>query len=1073
MTLDPPRYTLSFAQERLWFLEKLNSGSHNVNLAFRIDGVLMESALLVSLRQIVARHTIYRTVFREEQGVAYQSVQDQVSLPFERIDLTHMPFAEQETVVAERIDSEVGRKFSLHTAPLFFVTLLALDPLSHVLLITKHHIITDGWSIGLFNDELSRNYEAIVAGKTAPMPRETAPYTDYAVTQRRAIDRGEADAQLSYWLDELEGETNRLRLVSQANRSLLATRRGGAVELSLDRSARDRLMALRRTYNATWFVVLLAGLGALLNRLSGQPGVLIGSPVAGRGQDWTHEILGLFLNTLVFQVRHHDDATIGELIAKAKRCMYDAYEHQDLPFEKLVDELAVERDLERNPLFDVLLNVTSRAWTELSLSGASTRILHPRRIVANFGIALYAVDQVDSFNLRLHYQEGVLTREEAGELLCQLVHLLDQTVDRPDAALTELSLSTRKAREVLPNPTTTLAAGQYEPVTEAIAAQCAADPGRAAIAENGSVMTYGELIAAARTLARTLLSRGLQPGNVVSITGSSSPGLVVCGIGVLLARGVILFIDSTLPVERRRMMIEGAEAVWQISIEHAPVDAPLAAGERTFVVAADTGRIIGHHPDSRRLEKSELPRVRADDASYVFFTSGTTGRPRAVKGSHRSLSHFLRWQKDTFRIAPGDRISQLTNTMFDVVLREIFLPLSSGATLSLPNRNPAVSSADLHRVMEWIAADGITVLHAVPTLLELWMEQGDPSSKVKSVRLIFSAGEALTGAFAERIRERFPSAEIVNLYGPTEATLAKSYFRLSQPTDPWVQPLGHALPETQLLVLKQSGRLCGINEIGEIFVRSPHLTMGYLDSATTPPKPFIVNPHTNDAGDLLCPTGDAGYYRVDGLLAFDGRMDNQLKIRGVRISPSEISAAVMICDQILACEVIPNPEGTGLIACIVAGEEQPPTESELRARLSKLLPPAMVPGRIVQLDELPVTANGKVDRSALAVEVSGLDKPPCEPHAAPRTGFEADIVGLWQKLLGCDRIGIHDNFFTLGGHSVLALQLAYRVYEEFGVEISLRDVFEHPTVADLGVIVTMACLNKLEAGEQDRIISEV
>ncbi|MEM8963782.1 MAG: amino acid adenylation domain-containing protein, partial [Acidobacteriota bacterium] len=560
---------------------------------------------------------------------------------------------------------------------------------------------------------------------------------------------------------------------------------------------------------------------------------------------------------------------------------------------------------------------------------------------------------------------------------------------------------------------------------------------------SGSYRQLGDQVAFVRA---KLSSAGVTTGDVVAVSGDRSPGLIATMLAVFEHGAVLLTLDSALPVERRRLMVERAKARLIVAVGGESAVDPPSHEQSTF--DKPTVHVAARRVEATAADPAPVAPVDGHSPAYVFFTSGTTGTPKAVLGRHAGLGHFLAWQRDTFGIGPGDRAAQLTGLSFDVVLRDVFLPLVSGATLDIPEPD------DTTDLLAWLARRHMTVFHTVPSLMQSWLGEAADDARLPAVERLFSAGEPLVDSLVMSLRRLFPNAEIVNLYGPTETTLAKCYLRVPDPPFPGVQPVGEAIPGAQAIVLRDDGRPCGIGEVGEIAIRTPYRSAGYLDDPDETARRFLANPTRHDADDVLYRTGDRGRHRADGLLGIHGRLDHQLKVRGVRVEPAEVTAVLLSLPEVRAGVVVGDRDERGenrLVAYAVADQDVAASSdtyrADLRAALAERLPAALVPSVIVRLDRLPLTANGKVDRRALpaveaVVEEAGTRTP-------PRTDTEKTVAAVWSRVLGIDVVMVEDDFFQLGGHSILATRVIARLRHELGIELGLRDLFATPTVAGL------------------------
>jgi amino acid adenylation domain-containing protein len=665
-------------------------------------------------------------------------------------------------------------------------------------------------------------------------------------------------------------------------------------------------------------------------------------------------------------------------------------------------------------------------------------------------MTLYAGEQQGQLSLRLVYQKALFSAERMRCLLEQFECLLEQIVAAPEKPIRDYSLVTLQSRSVLPDPSAGLAEPEQELVTSLFASWAERMPEQTAVMQGACTWNYGELAQRAESLARVLVSREVKKGEVVAVSGSRSFGLIGSVLGVLRSGAVLLLIDPTLPDQRKQLMLREAGARMLLAIGRDGARESWLEEELELNIL-DVSAADGCLSDEKHLgmQAVPLPEVSPEDAAYVFFTSGTTGMPKGVLGRHKGLSHFIQWQRETFGIGPGDRGAQLTNLSFDPVLRDIFLPLSGGATLCLPDE---ADSWGPEETLSWLDEQQISFVHTVPTLAQSWLVNGVRAS-LQAIRYVFFAGEPLLDTLVQEWRASFPDStgEIVNLYGPTETTLAKCYYRVPAQVTPGVQPVGRPLPQTQALVLRENGQPCGIAEAGEIVLRTPFRTLGYVNAPEEGRQRFVKNPFRDDEQDLLYYTGDRGRYRPDGVLDILGRLDDQVKIRGVRVEPEEIRSALSAHSEVKECVVVARKdqqdESLRLVAYVVIAEAATTKPIDLRTFLSKRLHPAMIPSSFVFLSKLPRTSNGKVDRRALPeaqneIWLEGV-------FVAPRGPIEETLAQIWRELLHLDQLSVHDNFFDLGGHSLLALRLVSQIRKVLEVACPLRIIFEAPTVAQL------------------------
>ncbi|HBL28773.1 MAG TPA: non-ribosomal peptide synthetase, partial [Acidobacteria bacterium] len=1042
---------LSFAQERLWFLHQLDPGSAAYNMPVAVDlaGALDRAAFAAAWAEIVRRQESLRTTFPLHGGAPCQRIAPPADTPLPFIDLSALPAGRGESE-AEGLEREhAARAFDLERGPLATVLLVRLAPERHRFLLNLHHTIADGWSFGVLLRELGALYGAGRAGRPSPLPELAVQYADFAAWQRAEL-AGKVEAELAYWERRLGGEISVAELPADRPRPAVQTFRGGWRQLVLAPELTARLHRFGRGEGATLFMILLAAVQALLSRHSGEQDVIVGAPVAGRSRVETEGLIGCFLNTLALRTDLSGTPGFRELVARVRTVTLEAYAHQNVPFEAVLARLRLDRDLSRPPLFQVLFNLLSLPPADEALPGLDVRMRAPAEVPSKLDLTFYVSEAASQVWMHLVYNACLFDEARIADLLAQLEMLLEQAVERPEAALDGLSLVTAAARAVLPDPGQALAEPAFPPAAHLFLDRVRDLPGEPALEWRGGTWSYAELAQRAREIALAVRAAGAGPGTVVAVFGGRSPELIAGLLGALLAGGALLILDRKLPAARLRAMVELAKPACLIDLggpgarfweEGAFPVLPIRPASTPLPPAAAVAEAAG-----------EVPPPAPDDPAYVFFTSGTTGRPKAVLGRQRGLSHFLSWQRATFGIAPGDRAAQLTGLSFDVVLRDVFLPLVSGATLVLPEEE----DVSPERLLPWLAARAITVAHTVPTLAGAWLGAAPPGFVAPALRWTFFAGEPLLEQVVLRWRAACPHSGVVNLYGPTETTLAKCFFHVPDPPVAGVQPVGVPLPQTQALVLAAGARLCGPGEVGEIVVRTPFRSLGYLDNPEESRLRFRPNPFRDDPADLLYFTGDRGRHRLDGSLEILGRLDDQVKIRGVRVEPAEVRAALGRHPSVWESALLVQEHRPGdqrLVACVVARPGAVCDPETLRRHLRQELPEAMVPSIFLPLEALPLTPNGKVDRRALARRVQeareqALDGDEGEARAL-RTPVEEIVAGLWSEVLGTPRIGPEDNFFQLGGHSLSGAQVVSRLREVFRIELPLRTLFEAPTLASL------------------------
>ena len=1035
---------LSFAQQRLWFLQQLEpeSAAYNIPFGIRLSGELDRQVLVRSLNELVRRHEVLRISIAVRDGGPVQVIAAEQELKIEEIDLREMSEAEREAEAKRVAEEEAQRPFDLQRGPLLRVKLLHLAEQEHVLLVTMHHIVSDGWSTGIMIREFNQLYGAYVQGEESPLPELKVQYADYAVWQREWLQGEVLEEQLKYWRKQL-AEMEPLDLPTDGLCCPVQQHRGGRESLQLSSALSAALIELSQREQTTLFITLLTGFKILLHRYSGGQDIAVGTPVAGRKRPELEPLVGCFLNTLVLRTEIAENVSFRQLLRQVHETALDAYSHEETPFEKILEAVNPQRTLNRTSLFQVFVNMLALPEPlAVELPGVKAEIVELPERSSKFDLTLYIYFQQGKIDLSLVYDADLFLPTRIAEMARQFESLLQQAVASPSRQLEDFTLVTPQA-EVLPDPSQEIPLVSQSTIVDKILLQAAAHAGLSAVQHNNTTHDYRELIQRARAIAEGLIASGLKPNEVVAVSGNRSFGLVAAMLGTFMARGVLLMLDSKLPVARRLLMMSESHA-----------RALLCAGTEQISDAAD---LICIHIDennasllpplAKQQEVVELPNVLSEDPAYVFFTSGTTGTPKAILGWHMGLGHFLSWQQQTFSISTADKFAQLTGLSFDVALRDIFLPLVSGATLLIPQDTEDLG---FEKIIPWIKEEKITGIHTTPSIARWWLAHAKEEHPLPNLRHVFFAGEPLTDTLVCQWRKTFPGpAEIINLYGPTETTLAKCFYRVpsNEKLRVSTQPAGYPLPQTQVLIMRSGSQLCGVGELGEIVIRTPFRSLGYLNAPEEQRARFLPNPWRNNSSDLLYRTGDLGRYHPDGSIEIAGRLDDQIKIRGIRIQPEEITATLSRHPAVQMCFVaaVKSEDGENTLVAYVVSNNSIANIQELRAYLSNKLPGSMVPAAFVFLQELPLTANGKVDRKALP-EPQWVREGEREVASTPD---EEILCGIFCDVLKQPQVGISDDFFELGGHSLLATKAVSRVRSAFGVELPLRELFEAPTVAGL------------------------
>ncbi|HEX3131502.1 MAG TPA: amino acid adenylation domain-containing protein, partial [Thermoanaerobaculia bacterium] len=1010
---------LSFAQERLWFLDRLQPGSpvYNMPVQLRLAGRLSVPALERSLAEIVRRHEVLRTVYEVVGDEPRQRVTERtVGLPF--VDLSSLSSDLREPEAARLAAAEALRPFDLRQGPLVRVVVLRSGAESWTALFAMHHIAGDGWSYGVLVEELGALYAAFLEGRPSPLPEPAIQYADFASWQRGWL-RGEVlESQVRYWREALAGAPRLLDLPTDRPRPAAQTFRGGMIRMELAPALVRSLEALAGAEGVTLFMVLAAAFQALLRRYSGADDLLIATAIANRTRPETERLIGFFVNTLVLRGRLNGDPGFRGLLGRTREAALGAYAHQDLPFERLVDELAVERSLSHNPLVQVMIALQNAPLEPLELPGLTLAPLEVEAAVARLDLSLALFEAGGGLSGTLEYSADLFDRTTVLRLIGHFRTLLERAAVEPVRRLSELPVTSAEERHQL----LVEWAGSRRPqpgvsVLRRFDEQAARTPEAVAVASEGSSLTFGQLDRRAGAVAARLRRMGVGLEDRVALFVERSPDLVAALLGIWKAGGAYVPLDPSLPAERLAFLLEDSRPRVLIT-EEAVLDRLPAHGAPVLLLS--------------EVEGEDRTPGTPGEAAYLIYTSGTTGRPKAVLVGHGNLAHTLEATREAFGFEAGDRMPCLAPFSFDIFLFELLAPLLAGGTSVLVGLRPTLDVRALAASL-----DSMTLLHAVPALMRQVAEEVRRSRGIcAALRRVFVGGDTVPPDLLADLREVFPAARIAVLYGPTEATILASSHEAAGGEDRSL--LGRPLPGVELTVVDRDGDPAPAGVPGELCIAGPGVTRGYLGRPELTADRFLPDPRSGE-GERVYRSGDLARFRPAGEIEFLGRVDQQVKVRGFRIELGEIEA--VLADHPDVSEAVVLVQGEGGDRRLVAYVTGAP--SGLREYLRDRLPEYIVPSAFVVLPELPLSPNGKVDRKALSRLTVESEK----ASEAPRTPAEELLAAIWSDLLGLDRVGVDDNFFERGGHSLMATRLVSRVRDSFGVELPLRAVFEAPTLA--------------------------
>jgi amino acid adenylation domain-containing protein len=1036
---DGRELPLSFAQQRLWLIDQLEPANpaYNIPSAVRLTGEISPALLARIFAGIVRRHEALRTVFDTRDGRPVQIIAPELRPGMSVVDLTSVPTAGREALALALAGEETRRPFDLRQGPLLRLTLIRLAAQEHLLVLTLHHIVSDGWSMRVLLREIA------VLAAASPLPELPVQYADFAAWQRSWLQGEVISGQLDWWRRELEGAPGELALPVDRTRGPLQSREGALVPVTLPAGLTAGIRQLARAAGVTPFMVLAAAFQTLLHRLGGQEDVLVGTPTAGRNRLEAEGLIGFFVNTLVLRGRFGSgELSFRGLLEKTRETVLGAFEHQDLPFERLVEELVPERNLAVSPLFQVLFTLQTASTAPVSLPGLTLEPVLVYSGQAQFDLSLELAESGDRLHGVLELSRALFDRVTGQRLVESLVQLLQGAVAEPEQQIAELPLLAEAQRHQVLREWNDNGALQPEPVSilPLFEQHAALAPGAPALSHEGRRLTYGELDRRANRLAHRLRRLGVGPETPVAVLAERSPELIVAFLGILKAGGAYVPLDPSYPQERRAFMLESSRAALLLTPEH---------------LAGDLSGAGEEEAPSRGLQTGQL--------AYVLYTSGSTGRPKGAMVSHGALARYVQAVRPVYEIGPSDRVLQFCSTSFDTSLEEIVACLTAGAELVL--RTDAMLGS-VATFLDSCRAQGLTVL-SLPTAY--WHEivaklETEGLSLPSCLRLIILGGErTLPGRVAAWRRAAPERPRLLNSYGVTESTIVSTATDLAAPSAAEARgevSIGRAIRGTELLLLDREMEPVPIGIAGELWIGGAGgglLARGYLGRPDLTAERFVPHPFAAEPGARLYRTGDLARASHDGTLEFAGRADRQVKIRGYRIETAEIEARLLRHPGVESAVVIVREDQPGekvLTAYVVPRRAPGPAPAALRAFLRETLPDYMVPNAWVALTALPLTPNGKVDRRALPVPSN--DFTTTESPAAPSDPIEELLAGIWAEVLERDRIGVHDDFFTLGGHSLLATQVVSRIRAVLGTELPLRRIFEAPTVAGLARAVRAA-----------------
>ena len=1024
---------LSFAQERMWILNQLepDNAFYNLSWALRISDFLDISALEKSFDAIRRRHEILRTTFSTKNEMPVQTIAPPSALPLPVIPLEDMQESEQSTEIQRLAAREAGQPFDLTTGPLLRVTLLRLNSEAHVLLLTMHHIISDGWSIGIFIREMTALYETFLIGKNPPFSELPIQYADFAVWQREFLSGDELEKQLDYWKKQLADIPPVLELPWDRPRPAEQAFCGASEHFQISRELTDYLKALSKTSGATLFMTLLAAFATLLSRYTGQEDIVVGSPVANRNREETERLIGFFVNTLVLRTDLSGNPAFTELLAKIKQITLGAYAHQDMPFSRLVEALQPERDMSHTPLFQVMFVLQNMPLGKLEGAGAKVEVMETETLAAQFDLILEISETPSGLKGMFTYNTDLFDSDRIRRMVGHFETLLKNIAANPESLISELDILTDAERHQLLVKFNDTGADypRDKTIVDLFEEQVEKTPGNVAVIFDDVELTYRELNERANRVAHFLRDEyHILPDDRVGLLLERSEWMIVGIMGILKAGGAYVPVDPMYPSGRILHMVSDSGSKVVLS------ESGIAKLAESNTKIADIRNI--RHENISNLERSASPH----DLAYVIYTSGSTGAPKGVLIEHGNLYDYVMTFTKEFRVSSQDRFLQHTAITFDVSVEEIYGALCMSATLVLFG-----DSNELDALFSCVLRRGITILSLSPPAVAYFNMRADELGD--DLRVLISGGDVLYPSSADKLLKK---TSLCNAYGPTETTVSATFYRDGNLQGQTV-PVGRPIANRRIYILDEKLNPVPPGVSGEICISGAGTARGYLNQDKLTAKKFVNNPF--EPGKRLYRTGDMGRYLPDGNIEFLGRNDDQVKIRGYRIELGEIEKYLLshrdVREAVVVAKAIRKEDSDRELTAYITSPDDL-NASILREHLKTMLPGYMIPSYFVRLEKMPLNnSSGKVDKKALP-DPKGTEMKLGTEHIAPRNETERKLADIWQEVLGIEKVGIRDNFFDLGGHSLKAVQMMNQVRKELGAEIALKEIFSQPTIEVLG-----------------------
>jgi amino acid adenylation domain-containing protein len=1034
-------------QEGLWLVNELDRSAgiaYHIACGFKLSGSLDTKALQGALERIVQRHEVLRTRFMHTEAGLLQVIEAaSKGFALEQLDWRKQPQDWQQENLEKAIEEETTKAFDLCAGPLVRGQLLRLQEQTHILLITQHHIVSDKWSTAVFFKELSTLYEAYSQDLPDPLPALNIQYADYATWQQEWLQGPTFKQQISFWKNHLQDAPVLLDLPSDHPRPAVQSYRGDRLAIGLSAQLTTDLHKLSQRHGVTLFTTLLAAWGTLLFRMSGQTDVVIGAAVANRQHAELEPLIGYFVNTLALRLQLQGDWTVAQLLAHTKATTLQAYANQEVPFEQVVEALQPPRSLSHSPVFQTMLsmdNTPGRALLELRQ--LQVKPIEIRHASAHFDLMLALTETGGTITGGLEFSLDLFSHASIKRLIEHFETLLGAMVGDDQQRIEKLELLTpRQRKQVLVEFNHTAAQYPQESlVHELFEQQVKRTPQATALVYEGRSMSYGELNTRANQLAHHLIGLGIKPDDRVAICLGRGLAMMVGMLGILKSGGAYVPLDPQYPAERIAYMLEDAGALVVVTQEE--LRAGLGSARQILCLDAQ-GELQNQAVAEQTNPKPARLGLLSTHLAYIIYTSGSTGKPKGVMIQHRSLTNFLTALFDTFELSAHDCLLGITTISFDIAVLELYLPLLKGAKVLIANSMDIVNFGTANQL---IRKYDVSILQATPSTWRAILAAGlQPHPTLKAL----CGGEKLHGDLAVQMQKLV--GQVWNLYGPTETTVWSSLLKLGQHVATnSVVSIGRPIANTQIYILDAHLEPLPIGVIGEIYIAGDGVARGYLNRPDLTAERFVVNPF--GASTKMYRTGDLGRWLPDGSLAIAGRNDSQVKIRGFRIELGEIESAILAYPGIAEAATFFRDDSAGghlAVLWVSRGDTQALAQADLKANLSKVLPPYMIPSEWIRVERLPKTPNGKLDRAALPAVTPAATR---SDFSQPKGDLEQKIAAVWREILQQEVIGRDDDFFALGGHSILAVTTVHAM-REVDIFCDLRDLFQNPTLSSLAAHV--------------------